>query len=372
MKAESKMREALAAALIAALLYSACSRAKVPGRWSLVEVGVGDAFYSANFVSDKIGWLNGQSDRSYRSPEQEEGKNPKKKKEDPLKANQGFQVLQTTDGGATWHLIPGIFENKIRSVWFVDPAKGWALTIDRNILHTTDGGLSWSLQRKAEKVKVKLFGNLRQPEMELPEQIDHIYFVNEMRGWAWGGGRRDDYAEQPGILLTTVDGGRNWNRIPYPFENSISAIFFLDSERAWVSITEGKFYRTTDGGLNWSPIEAKLPESTFRSIFFLDENDGWVVGRSGRLAHTTDGGRTWRKMVEIKDQFRMRDIFFVDGDHGWAVGAAGAILYTPDGGTTWLSVASPIGDELLDITFANGIGWAVGLGGAVIKFTPSN
>ena len=56
------------------------------------------------------------------------------KNEDPLKANQGFEVLQTSDGGASWQPLRDQFKNKIRSVWFVDPQVGWALTIDRNIL----------------------------------------------------------------------------------------------------------------------------------------------------------------------------------------------------------------------------------------------
>ena len=66
-----------------------------------------------------------------------------KKKVDPLKANDGFEVLQTTDGGETWNQLPEQFKYRIRSVWFVDPQNGWALTIDRDILRTTDGAKTW-------------------------------------------------------------------------------------------------------------------------------------------------------------------------------------------------------------------------------------
>ncbi|MEK6288953.1 MAG: YCF48-related protein [Acidobacteriota bacterium] len=365
--------------LAAAVIFGAgCSTSKAPGVWVAQDTGAGNSFYSANFVNESVGWLNGQSGRSYEPPEGNENANkegkPKKpgaKVEDPLKANQGFEVLQTTDGGQTWRAIPDQFKNKIRSVWFADPQQGWSLTIDRNILHTTDGGASWTLQRKAGTVMLKLPGNRREPELAQPEQIDQIRFIDSSHGWAWGGGRKDEFAEQPGILLTTIDGGRNWNEIAYPFDQTTSAVFFLDAEHGWASTMGGSFYKTGDGGLNWTRVQTKLPEDVFRSIFFTSPNDGWVVGRSGRLARTNDAGRTWRKMYEIKDQFKMHDIFFTDRDHGWAVGDEGAILYTPDAGESWVDVGGPVPGRLMDVVFVNTrVGWAVGLSGVVLKYEP--
>src|SRR2546426_1035734 len=148
---------ALFSLLTAAILFNvACSTAKAPGVWVTQDTGTGDSFFEANFVNENVGWLNGQSGRGFVEPEGNENANkkarprkPGEKIEDPLQANQEFEILQTTDGGQTWKQLPDQFKNKIRSVWFVNPQQGWALTIDRNILHTSDGGASWSLQRKA-------------------------------------------------------------------------------------------------------------------------------------------------------------------------------------------------------------------------------
>src|SRR6266404_3656600 len=137
----------------ATLLTVSCSSPKPPGVWVTQDTGTGDSFFSANFVNENVGWLNGVSGRGFEAVEngnkKARPKKPGEKVEDLLKANQGFEVLQTTDGGQTWRPIPDQFKNKIRSVWFADPQQGWALTIDRNILHTSDGGSSWTLQRKA-------------------------------------------------------------------------------------------------------------------------------------------------------------------------------------------------------------------------------
>lgn len=370
----------LVAAVATAMLFvSACSTAKAPGSWAIVDTGTGDSFYSANFVSETAGWLNGQSGRSYEPPEgngnANKGAKPKKpgeKVEDPLKANQGFEVLQTTDGGATWKPIPDQFKNKIRSVWFVDPQQGWALTIDRNILHTSDGGATWVLQRKAGTVKLKLLGNRKEPVIDQPEQIENLRFIDGDHGWAWGGGQKNEYTEQPGILLVTNDGGANWSEVPYPFDQNLSQLFFLDRQHGWASSFGGSFYRTSDGGLNWTKLQTKLPEDVFKSVFFTDENNGWIIGRSGRIAKTTDGARTWRKIYEIKDDFKMNDIFFTDRNHGWAVGEQGAVLYTPDAGDSWIDVGAPVPGRFVDVVFINNrTGFVVGLAGAVLKYEPS-
>lgn len=363
--------------LIATLAFAGCS-SKPPGSWLVVDTGTGDSFYSVNFVSDQIGWLNGQSGRNPEPEENADSNSNKKKaapaakpKEDPLKANQGFEVLQTTDGGQTWKQIPDLFKNKIRSVWFVDPNEGWALTIDRDILHTTDGGVGWALQRKAGTVELKLSFNRREPVSKQPDQIDQLRFIDNKHGWAWGGGQKNENTDQPGIFLVTVDGGANWNDVGYPFDQNTSDVFFLDAQHAWASTFGSSFYSTSDGGLNWTKVQTRLPEDVFRSIFFTDANTGWVAGRSGRIAKTTDGGRTWRKMWEIRDEFKMRDIYFLDQKRGWAVGEDGAILYTPDAGESWLNVGAPIPARLMDLRFVDDrVGWTAGLSGAVLKFEP--
>src|SRR6266513_1109651 len=111
--------------LVAAVTIAgvACSPAKAPGVWVTQDTGTGDSFFSVNFVNENVGWVNGVSGRSFEVPGENENANkkPKPKKPDdktvdPLKANQGFEVLKTTDGGETWHAIPDQFKNKIRSV----------------------------------------------------------------------------------------------------------------------------------------------------------------------------------------------------------------------------------------------------------------
>jgi len=374
-----KARFFIAAIAAASLLTVACSKSGVPGGWSALETNTTDAFFSVNFVNGDVGWLNGQTDRNYVPPEAADNENanankapkPKasaKKPDDPLKGNQGFEVLQTTDGGATWKQIAEQFKYKIRQVWFADPLTGWALSIDRDILHTSDGGATWATQRKAGKIKMKITG-YRQPEMEQPEQIDNLRFIDKQHGWAWGGGRKDEYAEQPGTFLITTDGGQHWNETPFPFEQLASCIFFLNERTAWASADNGGFYKTTDGGLNWSKATKPAGDLVYRSICFADENHGWAVGRSGRMVRTLDGGKTWEKLYQVKDEFKMRAVYFIDARRGWAVGDEGKILYTTDGGDQWSVAPTPFPARLLYLVFTGErTGYAAGLDGIVWKY----
>jgi photosystem II stability/assembly factor-like uncharacterized protein len=173
-------------------------------------------------------------------------------------------VLQTTDGGQTWRQIPDQFKNKIRSVWFADPQHGWALAIDRNILATTDGGATWAIQRRL-KIKLKLVGNRREPGWKARTDRPAT-FIDRLHGWAWGGGRKDEFAEQPGILLTTVDGGQNWNQIPYPFDQNTSTVFFLDADKPG---PPGRQLLPDDRrGLNWERLN-EAARRCVRAIFLL-------------------------------------------------------------------------------------------------------
>lgn len=54
----------------------------------------------------------------------------------------GF-MLQTTDGGDTWHPYPFGESVKVNSIEFVDEFKGWAVGQKGLVLHTTHGGLGW-------------------------------------------------------------------------------------------------------------------------------------------------------------------------------------------------------------------------------------
>jgi photosystem II stability/assembly factor-like uncharacterized protein len=99
-------------------------------------------------------------------------------------------ILQTVDGGETWHACAVMDEARVRftAVSFVDARRGWAVGAQGRIFATRDGGRTWSVQ--TSNVEADLLD---------------VKFTSASEGWACG-------AE--GTLLHTSDGGAHWTIEP--------------------------------------------------------------------------------------------------------------------------------------------------------------
>lgn len=104
-----------------------------------------------------------------------------------------------------------------------------------------------------------------------------------------------------GFVYRSVDGGMTWQSR----NAGIGAVdflvgFALDSMHAWAATYsgEGRVYKTTNGGLNWS-IQLTVPGAAFDGIRMHDMNNGFLIGeplgggQPWQIRYTTDGGTTW-------------------------------------------------------------------------------
>lgn len=179
-----------------------------------------------------------------------------------------------------------------------------------------------------------------------------------------------------GIVLTSADGGQNWQRRTLeglPFLMDIAAcpdgrfaalsatqqvwigsadaadwqVSALDSYetpqvltcdgrgRLWVGGSFSTIWRSDDMGQNWQ--ETSLDEDLhWTTIQFVDEATAFMTGEFGTVARTTDGGNSWELLSPIPGEFYPQDAYFVDQDTGWVVGLTGTVLRTVDGGQTWV------------------------------------
>ncbi len=324
-----------------------CAGERATGRWFRQPSGTQAAFFLVNFVDERHGWVVGWSGEE-------------------AKETEGWIVLTTSNAGVTWEPMPGQRERKIRSVYFVTPTTGWAITLERHILYTTDGGASWEVQRRAGTVRLRS-ASLPKGTLEQPEPIDHLFFLNETTGWAWGGGQRRPGFFQPGLLLRTVNRGRIWRELGYPFQNDLVALQFVDIERGWACENLGPCYRSDDGGQSW----AKMPTReglTVNGMHFVDRRHGWLVSNGGTALKTTDGGVTWkRRRTGVRQD--LRDVFFLTPQWGWIVGNQGTVLFTSNGGNDWTPVNVGVQGDLTRVQFVSRRhGWVVGNNGLILHY----
>lgn len=211
----------------------------------------------------------------------------------------------TTDGGATWRaaIVPDADSLQFRDVYAVDDRTAWLLAAgegDRSrIYHTTDGGRSWTMQfRNAEP---RAF-------------FDCLDFWDSSRGLAFS-----DAVEGEFVILTTIDAGRTWARVPTsavpnarPGEGAFAAsgtcVVTGPGGRAWIitgnAAPNSRVLYTADYGVSWEVFTTPLSAGEGAggaSLTMRDTLHGVVMGgpvgrpdeRGDWTAVTGDGGRTW-------------------------------------------------------------------------------
>jgi len=272
-------------------------------------------------------------------------------------------------------------------IQLLDPNTGWA-TINSGLVNTTDGGGTW---HGVFLTPNAAFASLR--------------FVDRDVGWAvlfrYG---TDASCAAPALhapcwsVVTTADGGRTWrDRLSTPGNGTgtptILSLQAIDDQRAWVIVattdcnTTGcadELRATDDGGRTWQIQLRGRP--SLGPLRFATARHGWVAsGRPGDTSGgmdvlvTDDGGASWGRSFSAADP--VLDIDAASERQAWILTRDGAfctssdcsryqLLRTTDGGATWSGLGNPkesatcSGGHLSGPLFASAnVGWfGIGLG----------
>ncbi len=231
----------------------------------------------------------------------------------------GVLIYKTTNGGQTWYYYStGLGSGEIYSVQMVDSASVYASGF-HTVFKSSNGGINWTL----------FSPGLR--------DYYQIHFDNLMSGMVVGSG---------GHIFLTTDSGISWlNKSQNDYLN-FRSVFKIDQNVAYicgdtVAGLYGIFYKTTNGGDNWSKIRINAIDSTalLNRVSFYGIDTGIVVGNSGVTALTTNGGNNWHAISygSIRD---VEDIQILDSTLGFAIGNRSALKST-NGGETWFSITNP-------------------------------
>lgn len=280
-------------------------------------------------------------------------------------------ILGTSDGGDSWEFLFGrrcAFTN----CDFVNDSTGFAsfercgiktaeeLGFSTNLLETNNGGNIWNEFSHG----FNLFTQLN--------------FIDEHTGFA---------GNDSGIFMSS-NGGETWGPLlssetigtmiesMWYIKDFISNIVRSD-ERSFWSIAYNNIVRFNPEG-SWERIELETEQDLYK-IFFKDENTGWITSGGywydpdpPAMVKTEDGGKTW---FRSDYPYQFRDFCFKDVEYGWAVGLDslnhGVILETTNGGDDWTVQVDSLSAPLNGIDYRDGILWAVGEHGLVLKMYDS-
>lgn len=252
-------------------------------------------------------------------------------------------ICRSTDGGRTWRVVyardtlslnPFRYALPYYCVAHPTPELCIVGADSGTIIRSSDGGETWE--------RLRVWGR---------GVIGRLSMLDDKRGIAVVG--------NPTGLLRTVDGGKTWNPIPIPDNDTVrvgfTSLAYLESgtiltttrvfhtpERNDTPTTV--FWRTTNHGETWTAHPHDNILGAWE-LFFLDSLRGWIMGlsfddRTGyyydHFARTTDGGKTWRLVSDstVGYHFGLHSFAFLDERNGVAVGP-GKLIRTTDGGETW-------------------------------------
>lgn len=195
------------------------------------------------------------------------------------------------------------------------------------IQQSTDGGATWKVT-----------------DLNYPYSFSRIFFVGK-KGFAIGN-----------VLLKSEDDGATWFQVYSPGSLSYgSSIHFIDENKAYVSVSNGGVYFTSDGAQNWT---MRRPSSSFSdalvNMHFVDELKGFGSQNSD-LLQTLDGGRTWTRVsLSSVGNFLgfIMSIHFINKDEGFVL-TNSTLLVTSDGGQTWTKGTLPLASENRGMKFTD-------------------
>lgn len=202
--------------------------------------------------------------------------------------NSSNRLNMTTNGGVTWSIVNIPFPATTGSCGFsvVNDSVLYGCGTywgPARVIKTIDKGLTW------QNIDMSMYTN---------GLVDCKFFTPDS-GLVVG--RAGVGSQTRGIVLSTADGGVNWDTVHL---TTVALqwcwkIQFLNHTTGYISLeATGNpphyYLKTTNRGLNW---EEKIYSPTLNydaeGIGFINENTGWVGGWSTYTNETTDGGLSW-------------------------------------------------------------------------------
>jgi photosystem II stability/assembly factor-like uncharacterized protein len=312
-----------------------------------------------------------------------------------LNPNTGFAVgdkgtiIKTTDGGADWAVIYSDTSLKLTSLCvnslhgiFIGGREGL-------ILKSTNLGLNWTSMNldmyqvndldfvnkdTGYAVGSKIYkttngGNNWIQQLQINTSLYAVSFSDPRNGIAVGDSTLN------GLIYKTVNGGTNWISMRDHIGTTLTDVYCLDSDIAYIA-TQHSIFKTTNGGDNW--VSSYYHQhAVFESVYFTGYENGFAVGNNGLLSKTFDGGLSWydsyisNSVTTGNANNLPGSINFCDSLNGLIAGDYGLLIQTTDGGNTWFNQKESI-KHFRNVFFVDeNTGFVCGQTGTILKTTSS-
>ncbi len=265
--------------------------------------------------------------------------------------NSGEGIYKSLDGGETWTCM-GLKATKTIHRILIHPddpqtvyagALGsvWGPNEERGVYKTTDGGKTWN--------KI-LYAN---EETGVADMIMDPTNPNKILVAMWEMGRKPWTFNSGGPgsgLFVTLDGGETWQErtdtdgLPKGELGRIGLAMAPSSPNIVYALVEAKengFYKSTDGGRNWSKVKANGNYGNrpfyYSDIFVDPVNENRIYSLHSLVTISEDGGRNWRTLLPYSGVHPDHHAFWVhpDDPNYLIEGNDGGLNISRDRGESW-------------------------------------
>lgn len=185
-----------------------------------------------------------------------------------------------------------------------------------------------------------------------------VWFNDVNTGWVSG---------TQGRLVKTTDGGSNWTRqAPDPFNNDLYSIEFNGTYGLCVGANATVSYSENTGS-TWTPYNGPSLGGDIFDVYMESPSIAYACGENGLIVKTTDGGYNWDVLQVGSATFDLNSIYFATDDIAFAVGTNGTVQKTTDGGSNWSTIDIGTSEDLNAVFFPSAErGYIVGSGGVIL------
>ena len=276
----------------------------------------------------------------------------------------GGTLYKSTDGGASWRneiIFPASAVHnttEIISIKVFDENTYYVLGLRRvaeypnynyTLLRTFNGGQSWDTLHIRRDYRL-IFKSMQ--------------FINQSTGYCFADESTLD------VVYKTTDAGVSWNRLSINSNNQLRCVAFSNESTGIVisaafqsSNDTTRYYRTTDGGANWSQHLLPMYYSYLSKPTFLNALTGFYIAGANTIFRTNNGGLNFTSYITPSS---ISDIKFVSPTTGYFCGSNG-IYKSVNSGTNWYLISTA---SCFNINFFSPTnGYAGGFFGDLFKTT---
>lgn len=271
-------------------------------------------------------------------------------------------ALKTTNGGASWTLLPGFTTDGVEEVYFKNADTGWVRT-HKNIFQTTNGGASF---QSLEPV----FGNAD------PAKVQVLAYMSFRKNTGIVIGSFTEQPQQSSFMTyskITRDGGRTWHPVTLPV--SYTGVFNIVNDSVFFA-AGSVLYKTRNGGASWDTfanVQFSFPPLNNKCFQIFDTAGNGVASLAYHMDYVrlqAQGGTV--QALPLISLWFLTNLAFPNRDTGYALKTSSGAYYlhkTTDGGASYQKLTADSA-QINNLFFPDTqTGFLCGRGGKIYKIT---